>query len=123
MSNISDSIIFYQTLIRDAEKEIEYWNSQPEGEAKRANLDRFNQIIAAHKLNIKRLEQQITKTTLMNEVKKYLKQAKQWLNWFERIKKLLPGLISPELEAVAAWFKKAVEIAEGLLKKLKLKGA
>lgn len=110
MSTNAESLVFYQMLKDDAQKELDYWQMQPVSQARTNNLLSFAALINGHDSNIKRLNEQAeaAKENIPEGITAFIKKIESWINIF--------GALLPK--EVKAWLTNLINSAKKLLENL-----
>lgn len=103
----TESIIFYQGLILDAEDGIRDAESIEDLQSRESVTETFRELIKGHGANIARLKTQAESegTSLVTEIKEFIEKYEGWLKTFG-------GILGPE---VKKWIERLIEAAKKLL--------
>jgi len=107
----AESLVFYQLLKDDAQKELDYWQKQAASQERATNLLNFGALINGHDDNIKRLKQQAADRgeNILDGIKSFVEKIEGWIQVF--------GSALPK--EVKEWLTKLINAAKKLLENLK----
>jgi len=105
------SLILYKFLIDDSQKELNYWQGEPESAARAENLKRFAELHTQHTDNYNRVMKQAQDNG--DNLKEDITTV---LNWLEEILKLTGGILGEE---VKKYITALINIARKILELIK----
>lgn len=93
MTSNANSLVFYQHLKDDTQKELDYWQGQPESEERTKNLNTFADLMLRHSDNYNRVKKQAEDDG--DDLKSDIKDV---LDFLELILKLGGGYIEEKVK-------------------------
>ena len=110
--NIS-AMATYSILIGDCEKEILYWNAQPDAADKIAMLNTFNQNRQHFQENYDLLENDID----VDSKDEHIEDIEKYIGVFETILEFSGHILPKEIKS---WMEKAIRAIKRILEKIKI---